>query len=83
MAEPLSIIMSAITVGMTAAHISKIFFSVADYFKSAKEEISDMAAELATVSQNLVMLGDILVFHQDKCKPLLFQQIQSIIGRFK
>lgn len=79
MAEPLGLV----AVGMTAAHIAKILFNVAQNYNSAREEISDIAEELTIVSQNMVLLNDILANHHDKCKPALFQQVQSIVGQFK
>lgn len=79
MAEPLGLV----AVAMTAAHISKILFNVRKNYTDAPEEISFISAELTVVSQNMVMLGDILDNHQDKCKPALFQQVQSIIAQFR
>lgn len=79
MAEPLGLV----AVGMTAAHIAKILFNVAENYKSAREEISDIAEELTIVSQNVVILNDILVHYHEICKPALFQQVQSIVGQFK
>ncbi|KAF2279537.1 uncharacterized protein EI97DRAFT_370831 [Westerdykella ornata] len=83
MAEPVSIIASAITVGVTAAQLSFTLFNVAQTFKNARAEISEIAHELSGLSQTLETLGDLLQAYQPVCKPALFRQVLSILTRFK
>ncbi|KAF2790029.1 hypothetical protein K505DRAFT_377814 [Melanomma pulvis-pyrius CBS 109.77] len=82
MADPLSIIASAITVGATAAQLSLALFNITQTIRNAPEEISEIAQEISTLSASLVVLGEVLHWHQDICKPELFEQIRSTLCRF-
>jgi len=82
MADPVSIIASAITIAATGAQISLVLFSVSQTWKNAPAEIAEVAEELSTLSNSLMMLADAIKMHQKLCKPELFRQTQSILSRF-
>lgn len=82
MADPLSIIASAITVGATAAQLSLALFNITQTVRNAPEEISEIAQEISTLSASLVVLGEVLHWHQGICKPELLEQIRSTLSRF-
>lgn len=83
MADPFSVVASALTVGTAAAQLSLALFSVAHTVKFAKEEISDIAEEISTLSGSLLVLGDLLEWHQKLCKAELFTQVHSIFARYQ
>ncbi|KAF2867998.1 hypothetical protein BDV95DRAFT_610419 [Massariosphaeria phaeospora] len=82
MAEPVSIIASAIAIGAAAAQLSLALFKIAQTFKHAPEEILDIAEEMSTLSESLNVLVDVLHACDKLCKPKLFEQIDSIYNRF-
>ena len=83
MAEPVSIIASAITIAATAAQLSLALFKVAETFRHAPEEISEIAEEISTLSNSLNVLVDVLRAYHGLCTPKLFHQIDSILQRFE
>jgi hypothetical protein len=83
MADPVSLIASAITIAGTGAQISLVLFNVAQTWKNAPIEIGEVAEELSTLSNSLMMLADAIKMHQKLCKPELFRQTESILSRFK
>lgn len=83
MAEPVGIIASAITIAGTAAQLSLALFKVAQTFKHAPEEISEIALEISSLSNSLNTLVDALQTCQHLCTPILFQELDSVLERFK
>ncbi|KAL1796413.1 hypothetical protein ACET3X_004953 [Alternaria dauci] len=83
MADPLSIIASAITVGASAAQLSLALFSVVQTLKNAPQEIAEIAEEISLLAESLQTLADIIRAHQALCKPTLFRNTQAIILRCK
>lgn len=83
MADPLSIIASAITIAGTAANLSLALFKVAETFKNAPDEISEIANNISTLSNSLNGLVDVLQHCHQLCKPKLFEEIESIIQRYR
>ncbi|PVI03377.1 hypothetical protein DM02DRAFT_697884 [Periconia macrospinosa] len=83
MAEPVSIIASAITIAGTAAHLSLALFKVAQTFKHAPEEISEIALEISSLSNSLNMLADALQAYHQICRPKMLQEVDTILERFK
>jgi DNA repair ATPase RecN len=83
MADPLSIVASAITVAATAANISKGLFTIAETLKNAPREIADIAEDISIQSQSLVTLAEVIEAHKSLCKPDLYKQIDVILRRFK
>lgn len=79
MAEPISIISSAITIAATAAHISLALFEIAQKFKNAPEDIPEIAEEISSLSNNMNVLADVLRTYQTLCTPVLFQEIHCIL----
>jgi hypothetical protein len=82
MADPLSIIASAITVGATAAQLSLALFNITQTVKNAPKEIAEIAEEISTLSASLTVLGEVLQWQQSICKPELFVQIRTTLARF-
>lgn len=83
MADPISVLGLAITVGAAGAQLSLTLFDIANTIKYATEEISEVAADLSTLSSILTQLSDVLNEQQSLCKPQLFKSMQSILERFK
>ncbi|CAN9150978.1 unnamed protein product [Alternaria alternata] len=83
MADPLSIIASALTVGASAAQLSLALFSVVQTLKNAPREIAEIAEEISLLAESLQTLADIIRAHQTLCKPALFRNTQTIILRCK
>ncbi|KAF2733132.1 hypothetical protein EJ04DRAFT_469014 [Polyplosphaeria fusca] len=83
MADPLSIVASAITVAATAASISKALFTIAETLKNAPREIADIAEDISIQSQSLVTLAELIEAHKTLCKPDFFHQVNNILRRFK
>ena len=83
MADPLSIIASAITIGEVGAHLSLALFKVARTIKNARREIAEIAQEMSVMSYTLMILADVLRENHNLCEPELFEQIFSAISRFK
>jgi hypothetical protein len=83
MADPLSIIASAITVAGTAAQLSLTLFKVGQTIRHAPEEISEIALEISSLSNSLNVLVDELQACQHLCRPKLFQEMHSVSQRFK
>ncbi|KAG9189626.1 hypothetical protein G6011_06494 [Alternaria panax] len=83
MADPLSIIASAITVGASAAQLSLALFSVVQTLRNAPREIAEIAEEISLLAESLQTLADIIRAHQNLCKPALFKNTDAIILRCK
>lgn len=83
MADPVSLVASAITIAGTAAQLSLALFKVAQTFKNAPKEISEIASETSSLSNILNELIDDLQHWEKLCRPKLFQEIGSILQRFK
>ena len=83
MADPISVLGLAISVGAAGAQLSLTLFDIAHTIKYATEEISEVAADLSTLSSILTQLSDVLNEQQSLCKPQLFKSMQSILERFK
>ena len=82
MAEPLSLVASAITVAHTAAHLSLALFKVARTFKHAPQEIADIASEISTLSNTFTVLSDAIRSIESLCKPSLFQEVHTTLTRY-
>ncbi|KAF2741440.1 hypothetical protein EJ04DRAFT_571530 [Polyplosphaeria fusca] len=83
MADPVSIIASAITVAATAANLSKALFTIAETLKNAPRELAEIANDISILSQSLVSLTETIEAHKALCKPDLYNHIDTILWRFK
>ncbi|KAF2007451.1 hypothetical protein P154DRAFT_592854 [Amniculicola lignicola CBS 123094] len=82
MADPVSIVASAITVATTAAQLSRCLFEFADAIKNARDEIADTAMQIYELSGSFMVLSDLLRVYHSLCSSELLQNIHSMLSRF-
>jgi hypothetical protein len=83
MAELLGLVASAITLGEAAAQLSLALFKVAQAVKNAPLEIAEIAGEISSLSESLMVLADIVESHRGLCRPQLLNHANSVIKRFE
>ncbi|KAF2201249.1 hypothetical protein GQ43DRAFT_480870 [Delitschia confertaspora ATCC 74209] len=84
MCDPVSVAGLAFSVAGAGAKLSLTLFDVAHAFKTAPQEIEDIAQELSMLSAVLIQLNDVLntSAYAHLCKPELFSVTRSTLKRF-
>jgi NAD-specific glutamate dehydrogenase len=82
MAELVGILASAATIAELGAQSSLALFKVISTIKNAREEISQIAAEMSDLSGTVVMLQHLLESYRHVYTTTLLDRVRSILQRF-
>jgi hypothetical protein len=83
MADPISVIGLVVGVGAVAAKLSLALFEVSYVIKHAPSEISDIAADLSTLSGLFTELGSLFQCAEALYKPELFRTTTLVLDKFE